>query len=157
MGYNIFNWGRTAVFLQALHLSVCQYVSLSIQQSVSLSVYHSVTLSLSVCLFVWLSVCQHLSLNLSDFLSFHVCLSVGMSVSVCLFVRMSVCFLSVCLFSFCSVCLVCPLSKSPSLSMGTFTVLKVPKREIFDRSDIADFCTVKYLRLGDFEVKIKKI
>ncbi len=30
--------------------------------------------------------------------------------------------------------------------------LKVPKREIFDRSDFPDFYT---LRVGDFEVKIK--
>jgi hypothetical protein len=35
--------------------------------------------------------------------------------------------------------------------------LKVPKREIFDRSDFPDFYTIKSLRLGDFGVKIKKI
>jgi hypothetical protein len=35
--------------------------------------------------------------------------------------------------------------------------LKVPKREIFDRSDFPDFCTMKALRVGDFGVKIKKI
>jgi hypothetical protein len=34
--------------------------------------------------------------------------------------------------------------------------LKVPKREIFDRSDFADFYTIKSLRVGDFGVKIKK-
>jgi hypothetical protein len=34
--------------------------------------------------------------------------------------------------------------------------LKVPKREIFDRSDIPDFYTIKSLRVGDFGVKIKK-
>jgi hypothetical protein len=32
--------------------------------------------------------------------------------------------------------------------------LKVPKREIFDRSDFPDFYTIKYLRVGDFGVKI---
>ncbi len=35
--------------------------------------------------------------------------------------------------------------------------LKVPKREIFDRSDFPDFYTLKSLRVGDFGVKIKKI
>ncbi len=35
--------------------------------------------------------------------------------------------------------------------------LKVPKREIFDRSDFPDFYTIKSLREGDFGVKIKKI
>ncbi len=34
--------------------------------------------------------------------------------------------------------------------------LKVPKREIFDRSDFPDFCTIKSLHEGDFGVKIKK-
>ncbi len=34
--------------------------------------------------------------------------------------------------------------------------LKVPKREIFDRSDFPDFYTIKSLRVGDFRVKIKK-
>jgi len=33
--------------------------------------------------------------------------------------------------------------------------LKVPKREIFDRSDFPDFYTIKPLRVGDFGVKIK--
>jgi hypothetical protein len=37
------------------------------------------------------------------------------------------------------------------------TSLKVPKREIFDRSDFPDFYTIKSLREGDFGVKIKKI
>jgi hypothetical protein len=32
--------------------------------------------------------------------------------------------------------------------------LKVPKREIFDRSDFPDFYTIKSLREGDFGVKI---
>ncbi len=36
------------------------------------------------------------------------------------------------------------------------TELKVPKREIFDRSDFPDFHTIKSLRMGDFGVKIKK-
>ncbi len=35
-------------------------------------------------------------------------------------------------------------------------MLKVPKREIFDRSDFPDFYTIKSLRVGDFGVKIKK-
>ncbi len=35
--------------------------------------------------------------------------------------------------------------------------LKVPKLEIFDRSDFPDFYTIKSLRVGDFGVKIKKI
>jgi hypothetical protein len=34
--------------------------------------------------------------------------------------------------------------------------LKVPKREIFDRSDFPDFYTIKSLRVGDFGVKINK-
>ncbi len=36
-------------------------------------------------------------------------------------------------------------------------LLKVPKREIFDRSDFPDFYTIKSLHVGDFGVKIKKI
>ena len=35
--------------------------------------------------------------------------------------------------------------------------LKVPKREIFDRSDFPDFYIIKSLCGGDFGVKIKKI
>ncbi len=35
------------------------------------------------------------------------------------------------------------------------SLLKVPKREIFDRSDFPDFYTMKSLRVGDFGVKIK--
>ncbi len=34
--------------------------------------------------------------------------------------------------------------------------LKVPKREIFDRTDFPDFFTIKPLRVGDFGVKIEK-
>ncbi len=33
--------------------------------------------------------------------------------------------------------------------------LKVPKRELFDRSDFPDFYTIKSLCVGDFGVKIK--
>ncbi len=33
--------------------------------------------------------------------------------------------------------------------------LKVPKREIFDRSDFPDFYTMKSLHVGNFGVKIK--
>jgi hypothetical protein len=39
--------------------------------------------------------------------------------------------------------------------MCTCNMLKVPKREIFDRSDFPDFYTIKSLRVGDFGVKIK--
>jgi hypothetical protein len=39
----------------------------------------------------------------------------------------------------------------------SWTLLKVPKREIFDRSVFTDFYTIKSLRVGDFGVKIKKI
>jgi hypothetical protein len=35
--------------------------------------------------------------------------------------------------------------------------LKVPKREIFDRSDFPDLYTIKPLRMGDFGVKIKNL
>jgi hypothetical protein len=35
-------------------------------------------------------------------------------------------------------------------------LLKVPKHEIFDRSDFPDFYTIKSLRVGDFRVKIKE-
>jgi hypothetical protein len=38
----------------------------------------------------------------------------------------------------------------------TSVTLKVPKREIFDRSDFPDFYTIKSLRVGNFRVKIKK-
>jgi hypothetical protein len=37
-----------------------------------------------------------------------------------------------------------------------FCYLKVPKREIFNRSDFPDFYTMKSLCVGDFGVKIKK-
>ena len=35
--------------------------------------------------------------------------------------------------------------------------LKVPKHEIFNRSDFPDFYTMKSLRVGDLGVKIKQI
>jgi hypothetical protein len=38
----------------------------------------------------------------------------------------------------------------------THLCLKVPKRDLFDRSDFPDFYTIKSLRVGDFGVKIKK-
>ncbi len=41
-------------------------------------------------------------------------------------------------------------------SLFVIADLKVPKREIFDRSDFPDFYTIKSLRVGDFGVKIKK-
>ncbi len=34
-------------------------------------------------------------------------------------------------------------------------MLKVPKREIFDRSDFPDFYTIEPQRVGDFGVKIE--
>ncbi len=40
-----------------------------------------------------------------------------------------------------------------NLDLSNF-YLKVPKREIFDRSDFPDFYTIKSLREGDFGVKI---
>ncbi len=43
------------------------------------------------------------------------------------------------------------------LKGGINSTLKVPKREIFDRSDFPDFYTIKSLRVGDFGVKRKKI
>ncbi len=42
------------------------------------------------------------------------------------------------------------------LKKVTTTHLKVPKCEIFDRSDFPHFYTIKSLRVGDFRVKIKK-
>jgi hypothetical protein len=48
---------------------------------------------------------------------------------------------------------------APSLTIYGFlrrSDLKVPKREIFDRTDFPDFYTIKSLRVGDFGVKIKK-
>ncbi len=49
-------------------------------------------------------------------------------------------------------------SKVFSFSRNVFVAyfLKVPKREIFDRSDFPDFYTIKPLRVGDFGVKIEK-
>ncbi len=37
---------------------------------------------------------------------------------------------------------------------GIDTYLKVPKREIFDRSDSPDFYTIKYSWVGDLLVKV---
>jgi hypothetical protein len=56
-----------------------------------------------------------------------------------------------------------PLPELPIASLFIFKlfivlqtcILKVPKREIFDRSDFPDFYTMKFLRVGDFGVKIK--
>ena len=47
-------------------------------------------------------------------------------------------------------------SKLPFLETKLTIALKVPKREIFDRSDFPDFYTIKSLSVGDFGVKIKK-
>jgi hypothetical protein len=45
----------------------------------------------------------------------------------------------------------------PNSDFRFVTILKVPKRETFDRSDFPDFYTIKSLRVGDFGAKIKKI
>jgi hypothetical protein len=47
------------------------------------------------------------------------------------------------------------LDKTDQSVASQNSYLKVPKREIFDRSDFPDFYTIKSLRLGDFGVKIK--
>jgi hypothetical protein len=44
----------------------------------------------------------------------------------------------------------------PKQDFCSGVALKVPKHEIFDRSDFPDFYTIKPLRVGDFGVKIKK-
>ncbi len=46
--------------------------------------------------------------------------------------------------------------KTDTKNTSTFTPLKVPKCEIFDRSDFPDFYTIKSRPEGDFGVKIKK-
>ena len=48
--------------------------------------------------------------------------------------------------------------KLAAVSSGYYfrSALKVPKREIFDRSDFHDFYTIKPLRVGDFGVKTEK-
>ncbi len=48
-----------------------------------------------------------------------------------------------------------PITDFPGQKIILVNDLKVPKREIFDRSDF-DFYTVKSLRVGDLGVKIKK-
>jgi hypothetical protein len=57
---------------------------------------------------------------------------------------------------FCENCVTHP---TPSILYIRYTKrhLKVPKREIFDRSDFPDFYTIKSLCVGDFGVKIKKM
>ncbi len=44
------------------------------------------------------------------------------------------------------------LAKRTSVYLQKATTLKVPKREIFDRSDFPDFYTMKSLPVGDFGV-----
>ncbi len=46
--------------------------------------------------------------------------------------------------------------KGNSCNLDKTMTLKVPKREIFDRSDFPDFYTIKCLREGDCGVKFKK-
>jgi hypothetical protein len=48
------------------------------------------------------------------------------------------------------------LWENPLIIYVPVQCLKVPKREIFHRSDFPDFYTIKSLRVGDFGVKIKK-
>ncbi len=50
-----------------------------------------------------------------------------------------------------------PENKFGKIILLLFPVLKVPKHEIFDRSDFPDFYTIKSLPVGDFGVKKKKI
>ncbi len=47
--------------------------------------------------------------------------------------------------------------KLPLILSGVTFNLKVPKCEIFDRSEFPDFYTIKSRREGDFGIKIKKI
>jgi hypothetical protein len=42
------------------------------------------------------------------------------------------------------------------IRLKNVSLLKVPKCQIFDRSDFHDFYTIKSLQEGDFGVKIKK-
>ncbi len=51
----------------------------------------------------------------------------------------------------------CVIKTYPAPLLCLNRTLKVPKREIFDRSDFPDFYTIKSLRVGVFGVKIKKI
>ncbi len=50
----------------------------------------------------------------------------------------------------------CALFKDLEHLFARQAILKVPKREIFDRLDFPDFYTIKPLWVGDFGVKIKK-
>jgi hypothetical protein len=50
-----------------------------------------------------------------------------------------------------------PDPHSPQNVMDPQHWLKVPKREIFDRSDFPDFYTIKSLRVCVFRVKIKNL
>ncbi len=49
----------------------------------------------------------------------------------------------------------CYLIINVALSDFDLNILKVPKREIFDRSDFPDFYIIKSLCGGDFGAKIK--
>ncbi len=53
--------------------------------------------------------------------------------------------------------MIVPLKQISVVEKKAFTPsLKVPKCEIFDRSDFPDFYTIKSRPEGDFGVKIKK-
>jgi hypothetical protein len=47
-----------------------------------------------------------------------------------------------------------PSSFVHDVGYESYPTLKVPKREIFDRSDFPDFYIIKSLRMGDIGVKI---
>jgi hypothetical protein len=49
-----------------------------------------------------------------------------------------------------------PILLQENMWIDPGNILKVPKREIFNRSDFPDFYTIKSLRVGDFGVIIKK-
>ncbi len=51
----------------------------------------------------------------------------------------------------------CPMAQPNGSGKYDSSLLKVPKCEIFDRTDFHDFYTIKSLWGGDFGVKKKKI
>jgi hypothetical protein len=53
-----------------------------------------------------------------------------------------------------SMCVINPVNSIAISELYLWTVLKVPKCEIFDRSDFHDFYTIKPFWVSDFGVKI---
>ncbi len=49
---------------------------------------------------------------------------------------------------------ICRIKKTASIYLYTIIALKVPKWEIFDRSDFHDFYSIKPIWVGDFGAKI---